>query len=588
MRFKRPVIAVTAVMMLALAACGGSDSPDNDGEGPDGIDRESLGSAGSAMDPDREGPVEIEDATEGGTVKVLSVDGLNTMDPTEAYYINTLSILSGLVTRSLTQYVYEEETGDMVLVPDLATDLGTPNADYTEWTFTIREGVKWENGEDVTAEDVRYGIMRSFDRATFSGGAGFSNEYFLDGDKYKGPYKSGTDYAGVEVDGMTLTLKMNKPFPDMPFWGAFPAMGPVPEGNDAPEDYRMHPWSTGPYMFDRYTPEKSLTLVRNPHWDPNTDAGRTQYPERYEFEFQTPSTKIDQILLSDQGDARFTLTYDDVLAENFRTFQDEHGDRLELGGQPCTSYWAPDYRVVTDKRVRQALAYAYPYRDAALAAGYVEDVTRIWGNNLMPPGIPGRTDYQVFDDLEPGETDTARARELLEEAGELGFEVKWLFANDSPEAVRAKDVIVKSLEEAGFETSPVATTVADFSTERSDPENDKINVRSASWCSDWPSGGSWFPPVMKSTNLDEEGLAANYAAFSEPDVDQRIEDILMMPFDEQADAWNELDEHIAKEYFPVFVIGYGGVAHAHGSQVMGHEVDATSGMPTWKDIWVQQ
>ncbi len=85
----------------------------------------------------------------------------------------------------------------MVLVPDLATDLGTPNEDFTEWTFTIREGVKYENGQEVTAEDIAYGIKRSFDRETFPEGAAYSNDYFLDGDTYKGPYKTGEDYKGV-------------------------------------------------------------------------------------------------------------------------------------------------------------------------------------------------------------------------------------------------------------------------------------------------------------------------------------------------------------------------------------------------------
>jgi peptide/nickel transport system substrate-binding protein len=588
MRFKKPIIAITAVGMLALAACGGSGSgTGNSGEGASGIDKEKLGATGSGMDAEREGPVEIEGATEGGTVKVLSFSGLNSMDPSEAYYINTSSILSGLVTRSLTQYVRDPESGEMVLVPDLATDLGTPNEDYTEWKFTIRDGVKWENGEEVTAEDVRYGILRSFDRATFPEGPAFSNDYFIDGDKYKGPYKSGTDYAGVEVDGMTLTLKMNKPFPDMPFWGSFPAMGPIPEGNDQPEKYRLHPWSTGPYMFDKYTPEKSLTLVRNPHWDPNTDPGRTQYPEKYVMDFQTESTKIDQILLNDQGEAQTTLTYDDILPADFRTFQTEHEDRLVLGPQPCTMYWAPDYRQVTDKSVREALAYAYPYKDAALAGGYVEGVTRIWGSNLMPPGIPSRSEYNLLD-KEEGATDTAKAKQILEESGNTGYEIKWLFANDDPQSVKAKDVVVKSLEEAGFKASPVATTVADLSTERADPNNKEINVRSAGWCSDWPSGGSWFPPVLQSTNLEEEGLGSNYAAFSEPEVDQKIADIQMLPAEEQPAAWNELDKFIAEEYFPLFVLGYGGVAHAHGSKIEGHNIDAVFGMPTWKNIWVNE
>ncbi|HSE72840.1 MAG TPA: ABC transporter substrate-binding protein [Nocardioidaceae bacterium] len=577
---------MTTVGMLALAACGGSggDSGGNGG-GATGVDKETLGSAGSGMDPEREGPVEIEGAKEGGTVTVLSFSGLNTMDPSEAYYINTSSILSGLVTRSLTQYSYDEESGDMVLVPDLATDLGTPNDDFTEWEFTIREGIKWEDGTEVTADDVAYGIMRSFDRQTFPEGPAFSNDYFLDGDKYKGPYKSGTDYAGVEVDGNKLTLKMNKPFPDMPYWGAFPAMGPIPEGKDDPAKYRLHPMATGPYMFDEYVPEKKLTLVRNPHWDPNTDPGRTAYPDEYVMDFQTDNTKIDQILLNDQGDAQTTLTYDDVLAENFRTFQNEHSDRLVLGGQPCTAYWAPDYRKVTDINVRKALAYAYPYKDATLAAGLIEDVTRIYGTNLMPPGIPERTEYNPLPDHEPGTTDTAKAKALLEEAGEVGYEIRWPFANDDPAAVKAKDVIVASLKEAGFTPKPVASTIADLSTMRADPDAD-INVRSAGWCSDWPSGGSWFPPVLGSTNLEEEGLGSNYAVFSEKEVDDKIADVLAMPAEDQPAAWNELDKFIAEKYFPLFVIGYSGVAHAHGSKIEGHNIDPTFGMPTWKNVWV--
>ncbi|HEU4513929.1 MAG TPA: ABC transporter substrate-binding protein [Nocardioidaceae bacterium] len=585
MRFTRAVAAVSVLGMLALAGCDGTTGSDPQ-ETP-GIDTERLGASGAGMDAEREGPVEVEDAVQGGTVQVLSSEGLNTMDPTEAYYADTLSILRGLVTRSLTQYVYDEETGDMVLVPDLATDLGRHNRDYTEWTFTIREGVKWENGDEVTAEDVRYGILRSFDRAMFPQGAAYSNDYFLDGDTYRGPYKSGTDYPGVEVDGMTLTLKMRKPFPDMPYWGAFPAMGPIPEGNDQPGVYRSHPWSTGPYMFDRYTPEKSLTLVRNPHWDPNTDPGRTQYPEQYVFDFQTDATKIDQILLADQGEGEYTLTYDNILAADYRAFRARAADRLKLGPMPLTSYWAPDYRQITDKRVRQALAYAYPYRDAALAGGFIEGVTRIFGTNLMPPGVPGRTEYNPLPDHEPGTTDPARAKALLEKAGALGFEVRFLYAADDQTQVRTKDVVTRALEQAGFTASPVATTTADMSTERAKPDNDKINLRQGGWLSDWPSGGSWFPPMLQTTDLSEEGLGSNYAAFSEEDVDRRIEEVLRLPVGEQPAAWNELDEYIATEYFPLIVLGYGGTAQAHGSRIVGHAVDPTSGMPTWKNIWVE-
>ncbi|MGZ4492245.1 MAG: ABC transporter substrate-binding protein [Nocardioidaceae bacterium] len=584
MLLRRTIAAASAAGLLALAACGGSQ--EGGGGGTGGTDLSRSGAAGQGMDASRvNGPVTIKGAQRGGTIRVLSALGANTMDPTESYYSNTLSILSNLVTRSLTQYVYDPKTKDMVLIPDLATDLGRPNADYTKWTFTIRDGVQWENGDPVTAQDVAYGIERSFDRATFPEGPAYSNDYFLDGDSYKGPYKSGDGYKGVTVKGNTLTIKMAKPFPDMPYWGAFPAMGPIPKGHDDPAKYRQHPWSTGPYEFAAYTPEKSLTLVRNPHWDPKTDPGRTAYPDRYVFDFQMPSTKIDAVLLQDDGDAQTTLTFDNIQAQDYRTFLGRAHDRVVQGTQPCTFYWAPDYRKITDKRVREALAYAYPYRDAYLAAGYIQGVTRVPGSNLMPPGIPGRTEYHPLG-VAPGTTDLGRARRLLAAAHAQGTEIRWLYATDDPASVRAKDVVQKSLDAAGFKTSPVASTVADSSTVRANP-NAPINVRSGGWCSDWPSGGSWFPPLYQTTNLHEEGLGSNYAVFSEKDVDKRIADVLTMPIDRQPGAWNQLDAYVARRYFPEFVTGYGGVAMARGSRVMGFANDSAYGMPTWKDLWVR-
>ncbi len=582
MRLKKPIIAVSALGLMALAACGGSSN----GPGVSDNTFQTGGNAGAGTDPNRtEGPApEIPGAKAGGTVKVISVAGLNSMDPTEAYYINTASILSSLVVRSLTQYVYQD--GQMILIPDLATDLGTPNDDFTEWTFTIRDGVKYENGTPVTAKDVAFGIKRSFDRATFPEGAAYSNDYFKDGDKYKGPYSSNSNYNGVKVDGNTLTIEMAKPFPDMPYWGAFPAIGPIPEGKASdPAKYALHPWATGPYMFKDYTPEKSLTLVKNPNWDPSTDPGRHQYADEFDMTFDVPSAKVDQIMLSDKGDGQTTLTYDNILASDFIKAKQNASDRLVLGSSPCSFYWAPDYRKITDIEVRKALAYAYPYQDAWNAGGEIVGVTRQPGTNMMPPGIPGRTEYNPLPDHEPGTTNADEAKQLLKDSGNLGYKIQFLYAQDDPISTDVKDTIVKALKAAGFTPQPYATTIADGSTLRADP-NTKINVRSAGWCSDWPTGGSWFPPLFQSTNLKAEGLGSNYAVFSEPDVDKQIADIQAMKVDEQPAAWDALDKYIAETYFPTFSTGYDGVAFMHGSKLNNVEDDNVFAMPTWKDIWV--
>ena len=581
MRLKKPIIAVSAVGLLTLAACGGSD------DSPSASDNtfQTGGSAGSGQDANREAPApEIDGAQKGGTVSVNSVAGLNSMDPTEAYYINTGSILAGLVTRSLTQYVYED--GQMILIPDLATDLGTPNEDFTEWTFTIREGVKYENGQEVTPQDIAFGIDRSFDRTTFPEGAAYSNDYFLNGDKYEGPYTGTGDCGCVTIKGQDITIKMAKPFPDMPFWGAFAAMGPIPSGQASdPAKYALHPWATGPYMFDEYTPEKSLTLVKNPNWDPNTDPGRHQYPDEYDMKFDVPSAKVDQISLNDEGEGQTSLTFDNIQASNFVTAKQDASDRLVLGSSPCSFYWAPDYRKITDIEVRKALAYAYPYQEAWAAGGEIVGVTRQPGTNMMPPGIPERTEYNPLPDHEPGTTDADKAKQMLADSGNENYPIQFLYAQDDPISVDVKDAIVKGLKAGGFDPQPYATTIADSSTLRADP-NTKVNVRSAGWCSDWPTGGSWFPPLFQSTNLKAEGLGSNYAVFSEKDVDDQIAKIQESPLDEQNGLWNQMDEDIATTYFPTFSTGYDGVAMMHGSKIHDMYDDNVFAMPTWKDIWV--
>lgn len=594
MRFKKPVVALSTAALLALAACGGGGGEEDSGaNGDTGVDTENLGNTGGGMDPERKGPVEIEGAEEGGTVTVLTNLGLTTsIDPSDLYYVDTNAIMTNLVTRSLTQYVYDEESGSMTLVPDLATDLGTPNKDFTEWKFTIRDGVKWENGDPVTAEDVAFGLIRSLDAKTFPNGPGlyYSNPYFLGGDTYKGPY-TGNDLKGakqeaVSVNGNEVTVKMSQPFPDFPYYGAFPAMGAIPQGDVSdPAKYAQRPTSNGPYKIESYTNAKSLVLVRNDQWDPATDPGRTQYPEKYVFKAGVQADQIDQVILSDSGEGQTTLTYEDVQAQNFRKFQQDHADRMVLGTSPCTFYSAPDYRKITDKSVREALFWAYPYKDTILATGLIPDVTAIAPKNVMPPGTPGREEYNPVEGHEDFQTDADKARALLEEAGAMGTEIRFLWRTDNELNTKSKDVLVKALEAAGFKATPVATTEANYSADRDDPKKD-INWRSAGWCADWPSGATWIPPIFQSTDVENIGFGTNYAVFSEAAIDAKIKETMALPTDEQPAAWNALDQEIMTEYLPLIPMYYSGVAMIHGSRIQGMENDNTLGAPTFDRIWV--
>ncbi|HET6625731.1 MAG TPA: ABC transporter substrate-binding protein [Nocardioidaceae bacterium] len=583
---KKPAVALATAALMTLAACGGGGGSGNGDEPADTQTMGEGGNAGAFKNPDAQAPMEIpEGAQKGGTLRVDTINVPSTLDPTQAYYVDSVGILKSLVTRSLTQYAYNPETKDMQLIPDMATDLGRPNEDSTEWTFTLRDGLKYEDGTDVKAEDVAYAIKRSFAIEELPDGPTYQTTFFLDGDKYKGPFKDKGDYKGVVVNGNDITIKMRRPFTDMDYYAAFPAFTAIPEAKDNPATYGKHPLATGPYKFAEYKPGSKLTLVKNEFWDPETDPGRIQMVDGWEFNFGQDQAKLENVIINDSGSAQTTLTYDNVSAAGYRSIQEDK-DRLVTGTSPCTYMWYIDMTKVTDLKVRKAIGWAYPYRAAWKAGGEIEGVTRLGGTSILPPGTNGRVEYDALGNG-GNQTDPEKAKALLKEAGAMGYEIKFLFASDDALSVSAKDQIVKGLEAGGFKATPIASTLETIRTDRTDYDS-PINVRSSGWCSDWPSGGSWFPAQWSGDLVGLEGMP-NPANFKVAEMDKLQDHILddLSP-EEAAKAWGEFDKKMETEYYPAVNTGYSGTAMIHGSKVGGMENDPVLGMPTFSRMYVIQ
>ncbi|MDO9381179.1 MAG: ABC transporter substrate-binding protein [Nocardioidaceae bacterium] len=584
MRLKRTATALAAASLLAVAACGGG------GGSEDSSDRQTLGeggNAGSGQDAEAEAPAaDVEGATAGGTITVNANVAPETLDPTRAYYTDSTAIMSGLVTRSLTQYKYDAETKEMVLVPDMATDLGQASDDNKTWTFTLREGLKYEDGTDVKAEDVAYAIKRSFAVEELPDGPTYNQTFFLDGDTYKGPFQDGDDYAGVETSGNDITIKMARPFGDMAYYASFPSFTAIPQAKDTnPDAYGNKPLATGPYKFESYQKGQSLTLVKNDQWDPATDTTRHQYADEYQFNFSQDQTKIDNVVLDDQGVGQTTINYTPIAPSVYDRAQES--GRLAIGTQPCTFMWYIDNTKITDDKVRQALAWAYPYRAAWRAGGYIEGVTRAPSTSILPPGTAGRETFEAIEGQDGQTTDPAKAKALLKEAGAEGFEIKWPYQTDLPESVKAKDVQAQALTAAGFKATPVAATSDTIRALQSDASAD-LNIRSQGWCSDWPSGGSWFPAILDGGLVGQEGMP-NKAQFKQADADEQQDKILdTLAGTEANDAWGSFDKFISQKYHPVVTIGYGGVALVHGSKIGGVGIDNVRGEPTYSDLYVKK
>ena len=586
MRRTKPLAAIAAASLLALAACGSGDGPD---EGSSDNEFQET-DAGADKDPDAQGPApEIEGAEAGGTITVyLPGDyGPDDLDPTNGWSVTGNSIQQALTTRSLTQYSVDE-TGNATLVPDLAVDLGTPNDDYTQWTFELRDDATWEDGSPITAEQVAFGVARSMDSTAFPGGPGteYSTQYFAGAEDFEGPYTDkDTDWSeweGVEFDNdaNTVTINMSKPFPDMDYWGAFMAMGPAPLGKASqPPAYGQNVMSNGPYKVESFRPQDELVLVKNDQWDPASDPARHQYADKYVFKFNADPDQTDQIMLSDNTESQTALSTD-LSAASYQKALDTLGDRLVQQSTQCTSFLYPKYDE-TDLNFRKALAYGYPYEDAWQAGGQVPGVTRVPANSIMPAGMAGKPDYQV--DGEQITYNPEKAKELLAES-DTPAEISMIYYEPDPLAVAAQKVITKGFEEAGFtvKATPVQESPYSTWTNMDDKLNKSLNVRGVAWCSDWPSGSTFLPALFRT------GATYNTGMFSEESIDERMAAVADLPIEDQPAEWGAIDEAIQTEFFPAVPTANYNQLFAFGSKIGNPSGDEALGAPNYKNLYVMK
>jgi peptide/nickel transport system substrate-binding protein len=257
-----------AVLALTVAACGGGD--DNGGGGG----KTSGGTSASGTQ-----------GKKGGTLTVMAVNDVDSMDPGYWYYQTDFQWV-GLPGQ---RWLYSWKPNETKPAPDLATGLPQVSDDGKTLTITIRGDIKYSpplQTRTVKAADVKYSMERTFLPQV---GNGYAGVYWstIEGVKAFQDGKA-EEITGIEAkDDTTLVLHLDRPSGVLATGNALalPGTGAVPKDYAAKYDkgkastYGEHQVWTGPYMVPNdasgkmtgWVPGKSLTLVRNPSWDPKTD-----------------------------------------------------------------------------------------------------------------------------------------------------------------------------------------------------------------------------------------------------------------------------------------------------------------------------
>ncbi|MDX2852298.1 ABC transporter substrate-binding protein [Actinacidiphila glaucinigra] len=492
----------------------------------------------------------------GGTLYVLNQAPQEDFDPARLYTSGGGNV-PGLVFRTLTTRNRENGADGAKVVPDLATDTGTPNEDATVWTYHLKDGLKYEDGSAITTADIKYGIERSF-AAELSGGAPYLRDWLVGGKEYQGPYKDKGGLASIETpDAKTIVFHLNKPEGDFPFLATQTSFAPVPKAKDTGTKYENHPFSSGPYkVVANENDGEHLVLERNTHWDAKTDEERKAYPDRIDVRSGLDAAVINQRLSSGAGKDAAAVTTDTNLtaAELAKITGDkELAGRVGTGHFGYTDYisFNPKVKPFDDPKVRQAISYAVDRSTVVNALG---------GSSLAEPAttfLPaqesfGYTPYDAFPAGKSG--DAAKARELLKEAGHPNGLTVTLTHDSSggdeqgPEVATAlQDALKKAgitVKLEGLESSAYSEKIHGVTTEP--------GFFLAGWGADWPSGGPFLAPIFDGRQIVKDGYNFNNAQLDDPAVNKEIDEInKLTDLKAAAVRWGALDKKIGEQALTV-------------------------------------
>lgn len=390
--FKRALLLLVAAVMLpvSLYGCTGDTEP-------------STGPTASAQSGEPSNGKES-----GGSVTVGIANELNSLDPHQATTAGTrevmFNVFEGLVKVS----------PDGTMANAIASDYEL-SEDSTTYTFTLREGVKFHNGDEVTVEDVVYSLERC---------AGSENN----GTPLISAFSNVTEIYAPDESHVVVVLAE----PTLEFIYSMTA-SIIPAGSG--ESQATTPVGTGPFQFVSYTPQESLVVERfEDYW------GETASLETVTFKIITDTNTLVMGLKGGTLDLVIHLpnTVAPEVESGFTVLQ----DTMKLVQALFINNAVEPFN---DVRVRQAMYYAIDVEEI------IDFVCDGMGVPIGSGMYPANTKYFMEELADAYPHDVEKAKELLTEAGYPdGFEMTITVPSNYTQHVQTAEVIAEQLKAVGI------------------------------------------------------------------------------------------------------------------------------------------
>ena len=416
MKHTSRLLALILIFSLLLSACSGGGS----GAPADSSGSESVASTGASSSD--------ASATSGGAASdaVATKDDPNSIvagffsEPGRLDPQYNVEIVGLMIERQIYEPLVDKDPETGEILPCLATEWSWD--DDTHLRLKLREGVKFHNGEDFTADDVLYTLER-----------------IKVGSASAALYASFDAANSVAEDDYTVVIAFTSPFA--------PALNFLTNGRAymVPKDYveengdnclDQNPIGTGPFRFVEWVISSHCDMVRNDdYW------GDKPAFENLKIRFIIDDTARNVALETGELDIAVQIQESDI--NNIVEGNVPHLIGYKVPGQQV-NYFAfntTNIPAFGDQRVRQAMAHAVDWETALYGAN--GDIYQLI-DSCIPPVIDYYTSIGTY------EYDVEKAKQLLEEAGYAEGLTFNCIINDTPAIVRLFEILQQYWAEVGI------------------------------------------------------------------------------------------------------------------------------------------
>ena len=539
------VVGATASLAALLAACGGSSStPAASGSGSAAGSAASSGSASGSAGAGGE-VLPFDPAHKGGTLTRFATAGAGTLDPQINYTAQFWQLYQG-VYDGLAMFKQVAGDGSFTVVPDLVTEIPKPTNDGKTYTFTLRKGIKFSDGTELSTDDVVASFQRIFKVSSPTAGSFYNGIVGADA-CLKTPASCTLD-GGISGDRTagTVTINLKAADPEFLYKIAVPHASVLPKSAPAKDGGSTPIPGTGAYKITSYDPNKSLVLDRNPNFTEWSREAQPQgYPDKIVEQYGQTTTAAVTAVQNGQADTVF----DDIPADRLPELGTTFASQVHVNPQsayyylPMNTHLAP----FDNPKARQAVNWAV---DRAA-------VVKLFGGSnvaqpactILPPGFPGfEPSCQYTSPAGDSWTgpDLAKAKQLVQESGTAGQAVQVIVGDDDVQKAIGENV-ASTLTAIGWKATskPISNNIQFTYIQNT---KNKVQISLSSWFQDYPAASDFLNILFGCASfVPGSDSSINISGYCDKTVQAKMDQAYAQGSTDQAAAnklWAQVDRDV--------------------------------------------